>query len=40
MIDLSNFDWGWMDEPTNTHIIMPDGLHKSMSEYHRDSIIQ
>lgn len=40
MIKLKNFDWGWMNEPTDTHIIMPDGSQKSMGEYHRDSIIQ
>ena len=40
MIDLSNFDWGWMDEPTDTYHIMSDGSHKWMGEYHKDSITQ
>lgn len=38
MIDLSNFNWGWMNEPTDSHIIMSDGSLKSMGEYHRDAI--
>ena len=25
MIDLSNFDWGWMDEPTDVIVQVPDG---------------
>jgi FkbM family methyltransferase len=40
MIDLTNFDWGWMDEPTNVYHIMPDGSHKHMGEYHKESITQ
>ena len=40
MIDLTNFNWGWMDEPTNLYHILPDGSHKWMGEYHKDSIIQ
>lgn len=40
MIDLSNFNWGWMGNPTNTYHIMSDGSHKDMGEYHKDSIIQ
>lgn len=40
MINLTNFDWGWMDEPTNVYHVMPDGSHKWMGEYHKDSIIQ
>lgn len=40
MTDLSNFDWGWMDEPTNLIHIYSDGSHKHMGQYHKDSIIQ
>jgi len=40
MIDLSNFNWGWMGNPTDTYHIMPDGSHKSMGQYHKDSITQ
>lgn len=40
MINLTNFDWGWMDEPTNVYHVMPDGSHKWIGEYHKDSIIQ
>ena len=39
MIDLTNFDWGWMDEPTNLYHIMLDGTHKHMGQYHKESII-
>jgi FkbM family methyltransferase len=38
MIDLSNFNWGWMDETSNTYRILPDGTHKNMGQYHRDAI--
>jgi len=40
MIDLTNFNWGWMDEPSDTYHIMSDGSHKGMGQYHKDSIIQ
>ena len=40
MIDLTNFNWGWMGNPTDTYHIMPDGSHKSMGQYHKDSITQ
>jgi FkbM family methyltransferase len=39
-IDLTNFDWGWMNDPTNTYHVMPDGTYKQMGEYHRESITQ
>lgn len=38
MIDLTNFDWGWMSEPSDLYHIMTDGSHKPMSDYHRESI--
>mgnify|MGYP003653116790 CR=1 FL=1 len=40
MIDLTNFNWGWMDEPSLTYHVMPNGEHKDMGEYHKESIIQ
>ena len=40
MIDLSNFNWGWMDEPTDLIHIHTDGSHKGMGEYHKQSIIK
>jgi FkbM family methyltransferase len=40
MINLENFDWGWMNEPSDIYVVTRNGLHKSMSDYHRDSIIQ
>jgi FkbM family methyltransferase len=39
-INLTNFDWGWMNNPTDTYHLMPDGTHKQMGEYHKDSITQ
>ena len=40
MIDLTNFNWGWMDEPSLTYHVMPNGEHKDMGEYHKESIIR
>ena len=40
MVDLTNFNWGWMGNPTDTYHIMPDGSHKDMGQYHKDSITQ
>jgi FkbM family methyltransferase len=39
-INLKNFDWGWMDEPTSVYHIMSDGSHKHMGQYHKESIIR
>jgi FkbM family methyltransferase len=39
-INLTNFDWGWMDNLSDTYHVMPNGEHKQMSEYHRESITQ
>ena len=38
MIDLNNFDWGWMDEPTDLTHIHPDGSHQHMGQYHKNAI--
>ena len=37
---LDNFDWGWMDEPTDVYRILGDGSHKHMGQFHKDAIIQ
>lgn len=39
MIDLSNFDWGWMLEPSDQVFTHFDGRVQPMGEYHRDTII-
>ena len=38
MIDLNNFDWGWMDEPTDLTHIHTDNSHEHMGQYHKNSI--
>ena len=46
MLDLNNFDWGWMDHPVELsegvffYHIYSDGTKKHMSHYHRDAIIE
>ena len=49
MIDLSNFDWGWMNEPVEYYEdgetkylfhINTDGSLTHMGEYHKESIIR
>lgn len=40
MIDLTNFNWGWMGDKSETYHVMSDGTHKQMSEFHRESITQ
>jgi len=49
MIDLTNFNWGWMDHPVEYNIdgqlkylwhINPDGSKTHMGEFHKNSIIQ
>jgi hypothetical protein len=49
MIDYSNFDWGWMDEPLGVidegefkyvWRIEEDGSVKHMSHFHKESIIR
>lgn len=39
MINLENFDWGWMDEPTDLLYIHTDGTKQHMGQYHKESII-
>jgi hypothetical protein len=38
MIDLNNFDWGWMDEPTDLTHIHTDNSHEHMGQYHKNAI--
>lgn len=40
MISLDNFDWGWMDEPTNKIHIFYDGTTQHLGQYHKQSIIE
>jgi FkbM family methyltransferase len=39
-INLTNFDWGWMNQPTDVYHITSDGKHIPMGEYHQESIIK
>lgn len=39
MIDYSNFNWGWMDEPTNKIIQVPNGEIYSLGEFHKNGMI-
>jgi hypothetical protein len=40
MRNVDNFDWGWMNNPTNVYHIMPNGDQIEIGKYHRDSIYQ
>lgn len=40
MIDISNFDWGWMDEPSIYYHISPSGEHIDIGQYHKDGMIK
>jgi len=37
---LNNFDWGWMEDPSDVYHVLSDGSSKSMGQYHKDSIYQ
>ena len=39
-VNLDNFDWGWMDEPTEAYRILEDGSYKYMGQFHKDAIVQ
>ena len=39
MIDYSNFDWGWMDEPTNIIVTTPDQKVYPLGEFHKNGMI-
>ena len=38
MINLENFNWGLMEDPTNVYHIHPDGSHQHMGQYHKNAI--
>jgi len=38
-MDLTKFDWGWMDKPTN-RTISSNGTTKSHGQWHKDAITQ
>lgn len=40
MIDYSNFDWGWMNEPTNQTVFFPDGREYFLGDYHKEGMIK
>jgi len=39
-MDLTGFDWGWMDEPTSQTIVDKEGKETPLGQYHKHSIIQ
>lgn len=39
MIDYSNFDWGWMDEPSDYIIQVPSGEIYTVGEFHKRGMI-
>ena len=39
MINLDNFNWGWMDKPTN-RTLSSGGVTKSYGQWHKDAITQ
>jgi FkbM family methyltransferase len=38
-MDLTNFDWGWMDKPT-TRTLSSNGITKPYGQWHKDAITQ
>jgi len=40
MIDYKNFDWGWMDEPTNLTMTLTSGEVFTLGEFHKNGMIQ
>jgi len=39
-MDLTGFNWGWMDEPTSQTIVDKEGKETPLGQYHKHSIIQ
>ena len=39
MLDLSSFDWGWMNEPSDRTLTSGD-ITKNYSQWHKDAITQ
>ena len=40
MIDLTNFDWGWMNEPSNITVTLPGLESLSLGDYHKQGMIK
>jgi hypothetical protein len=40
MIDLTNFDWGWMDEPSFVTVTLPGLDSMSLGDYHKQGMIK
>lgn len=40
MIDYKNFDWGWMDEPTNLTMTLTSGEVFTLGEFHKNGMIR
>jgi FkbM family methyltransferase len=40
MIDLTNFDWGWMDEPSFVTVTTPVLGSMSLGDYHKEGMIK
>jgi FkbM family methyltransferase len=40
MIDLTNFDWGWMDEPSFVTVTTPGLGSMSLGNYHKEGMIK
>ena len=39
-MDISGFDWGWMDEPSNQTVMNREGLWIPLGKFHKDSILE
>jgi FkbM family methyltransferase len=39
-MDISGFDWGWMNEPSNQTIMNREGLFIPLGKFHKDSILE
>ncbi len=40
MIDYTNFDWGWMDEPTHITMTLPNSEVYTLGEFHKKGMIK
>lgn len=40
MINLDNFDWGWMNEPSNKYHVNSNGSYTDIGQYHKNSMIK
>ena len=39
-MDISGFDWGWMNEPSNQTVMDREGLFIPLGKFHKDSILE